>query len=88
MTERGLYRGEFEYLNSFPLKSFNIKDLFVVQMAMHYKGPPGGVESTAWDVGCGPAPSRLRDGVEQKGRCCLKLSLMLWAPSLAMKEME
>ena len=32
----GLFRDEYEYLYSFSLKSFNIKDLFIVRMAMHY----------------------------------------------------
>ena len=49
MSEYGLFRDEYEYLYSFSLKSFNVKDLFVVRMAMHYKGPPGGEESAAWE---------------------------------------
>ena len=36
MSEYGLFRDEYEYLYSFSLKSFNIKDLFVVRMSMHY----------------------------------------------------
>ena len=62
-------------LNSSPQNLLDIKDV-VAQIAMRYKGPPGSVESTAW--GCGPAPSRLRDGVEKRRKMLVEVVVGCW----------
>jgi len=61
-------------LNSSPQNLLDVKDV-VAQVAMRYKGPPGGVESTAWE--CRSAARRLavfgKESKMKKRQCFLKL---------------